>query len=204
MNISGLIFITIGLYFFSELNNKIVGLLIIAIGLHTITYEYKLKSLHNQEQMTNWEIEQSLKLHSYFKKYFGNPWISINRKNGFAIWMKNNKQNIYDKIIIKDSLVQFTMNNINYEYSLHLYIQIYIPNNMLNNILNKYKTASYSRHNYMLYIISDNIKTGHNVLKSILKDIHKNNYNNKNISLNELINLNKTSFKMNMESNQIV
>ena len=203
MNITGLIFIIFGLYIFSELNRKIIGILIIGVGLHSITYQYKLKSIHYQEQMTNWKTEQSLKLHSYFKKDFGNPWISINQENGFAIWKKTNKQNIYDKIIVKDSLVQFTINDKNYEYSLHLYIQIYIPSSILNNILNMYKTVSYSKPMYMLHIISDNIKNGNNTLLLILKDIHKNNINNENQSLNNLIKLNKFIYKMNIESKKV-
>lgn len=203
MNITGLIFIIIGLYIFSELNRKIIGIIIIGVGLHSITYEYKLKSIHYQEQMTNWKTEQSLKLHSYFKKDFGNPWISINQENGFAIWKKTNKQNIYDKIIVKDSLVQFTINDKNYEHSLHLYIQIYIPSNILNNILNMYKTVSYSKPMYMLHIISDNIKNGNNTLLSILQDIHKNQINNNNQSINDLIKLNKNIYKMYIESKQL-
>ena len=203
MNITGLIFIIIGLYIFSELNRKIIGIIIIGVGLHSITYQYKLKSIHYQEQMTNWKTEQSLKLHSYFKKDFGNPWISINQENGFAIWKKTNKQNIYDKIIVKDSLVQYSINDKNYEHSLHLYIQIYIPSNMLNNILNMYKTVSYSKPMYMLHIISDNIKNGNNTLLSILQDIHKNQINNNNQSINDLIKLNKNIYKMYIESKQL-
>lgn len=199
MNITGLIFIIVGLYIFSELNRKILGLLIISISLHLFIYKYKLNSIYNQEQMTNWKNEASLKLHAYLKKDFGSHWIGVNKENGFAIWKKSKSQLIYDKIIVKDEIIQYEYENKKYENNLHLYVHIYIPLKYLTDILNKYANVSYIKPTFTLYIICKDMKNGNEILLKILKQIHLNNYNN----IINLLKLNRLTYKEYIESKKL-
>ena len=173
MILTGIILIIIALYIFTETPYKIGAVVLIGYALHLITNFYKLKSIRDSTQMTNWTHINSLKIYDKIVEKHSLPNLNINKENGLAIWNKTSKnQTIYDEIILKDEEIKNTNIKMNL-YSLYLYIKIYIPPNELDNILKLDTRLSYNKPKFTLCIFTNSLDNDKLIL-NILQLIHPN------------------------------
>ena len=197
MILTGIILIIIALYIFTETTYKIGAVILIGVALQFITNYYKLQSIRDSTQMTNWTQVNSLKLYDKIIEKHGLPILNINKSGGLAIWNKNSKnQLIYDEIILRDEDIKNANIKMNI-YSVYLYIKIYIPPNKLNEILNLDVRLSYNKPKFTLCIFSNSIENNELIL-NILKIIHP-EYK-KLTDISKFIKVNKNTYKHQLES----
>lgn len=195
MILTGILIISLGLFIFSETKYKIIGIIIISIGLNFFANYYKLQNIKESTQMTNWKHTLPLKIYEDLKTGIGVPNTRINKENGFVVWLKNNKQQIYDEIILKDEEIQNDDNGMEL-LCLYLSTKLYIPPKLLHKILNISHRISYNKGKYMITIHTNSINTSNKILLQVLQTVH----NNKLANLKKQLELNKDSFILEMEN----
>lgn len=195
MILTGILIIAAGLFVFSETKYKILGIIIISIGLNFFANYYKLQNLKESNQMTNWTHTLPLKLYEDLKLKYDMPIIRVNKKDGFVIWKKNSKQIIYDEILLRDEEIKNDDDEMEL-LCLYLNIKLYIPPKLLNQILNVSHRISYNKGKYMMTIHTNSINTGNKILSKVFQLIHKNKITN----LKNQININKSKYKLYMEN----
>ena len=195
MILTGILIISLGLFIFSETKYKIIGIIIISIGLNFFANYYKLQNIKESTQMTNWKRTSPLKIYEDLKTTIGIPTTRVNKEKGFVVWLKNNKQQIYDEIILKDEEIQNDDNGMEV-LSLYLSTKLYIPPKLLYKILNISHRISYNKGKYMITIHTNSINTSNKILLQVLQTIH----NNKLTNLKKQLELNKDSYILEMEN----
>lgn len=201
MILTGILIIAFGLYIFAETNYKIIGIILISMGLNCFTNYYKLQNIKLSNQMTTWKNKIALVAFEELKKKYDMPLIRVNQPNGMVIWNKTSKQKIYDEIILKDenvALIDYSnKHNINYICK-YFVVKLYIPADKLDSILKLSVKLSYNKVKYLLTIFTFDISDSNKLLLKILQIVNSNKLNN----LEKQLKFNLMKFKEEMETLQ--
>tara|TARA_Y100001954_G_C15779949_1_gene589242 strand:+ start:110 stop:709 length:600 start_codon:yes stop_codon:yes gene_type:complete len=197
MILTGILIIGLGLFIFSDTPFKILGIIIISVGLNFFANYYKLQNIKESNQMTNWKHTLPLKIYEDLKTDFGIPLFRINKENGLAIWKKSHKQKTYDEIILRDEEINNSDDRME-QFCLYLYAKLYIPPKQLAKVLNLSNRISYNKGKFMVLIFTNSVEEGNKILLQITQLVN----NNKIKELPKQLILNHKNFKVFLEADR--
>lgn len=199
MILSGILIIIFGLFIFAETKYKIIGLIIMSIGLNFFADYYKYQNIKESNQMTNWKHVLPLKVYEDVKTKYGVPHFRINKENGLVIWNKSEKQQIYDEIILRDEEINNSDNGIQ-QLCLYLNVKLYIPPKMLCKVFELSHRLSYNKGKLMLQVHTNSVDHANKLVLKVMQMIHKNKIKN----IDKQIQINKKLFKFELEAHRYI